>query len=694
MRVQRSSKQHSLPNAQRRVQLVLILLILLLAAALRIAELTRLPPGFSQSEIRSIQAVETARLGMVASFYNVGDRVSGYEGLYPVFQAVTTSLIGDGLLCYRVLSMWCGLLSVALMYALGRRLFGRYAGLCAALALAVTLWPVLLSRSAIRETLLLPFTLAMLLAMSRALHLDRRIEPDIPTTASYTMLGVLIVMMSYTHWTGLMGTALFVLFVAYLILSRQPISRRVLYFSAFALLVSLILSIPYLTFTLRAFTLSGLRAFWINRPENVGSLLNTAISALASVFIAGDPSPERNLPGSPLVGPLGAILLLIGLVVVVRRWRLPNMMLMLLTLVLGLLPAAWSRGAPDFSKMVVALPAIMALIGLGAAVAGRLLLHVKHLTQDRRAILLLLAVALASVLYLGEALFRRWAYYGPVDEVYHGRLGRLAAYLDRTHDGLPTSICTFNLRTESNGSNSASDPALLGLMMHHPNADLRFSDCLTGLVLTRGGETQRFAYADIKGAKAIPPVFHEWLSHGQPVPIDGLPPGTVLTLNVEKALADTGGKLSLGRVDWAPEAAGPSVKAALPVRMGGYLTFEGYVLPAGNVFRPGDTVSLITYWRADGPQEPDLRIFLHLLGNPNAEPVVQNDILSVDASSLRDRDVFIQVIDLPLPATLPAGEYQVSVGAYRQRAQTRLPVYDANDERGDRLFLEPITVKE
>ncbi len=692
MSVQHFSTVHSSPDAQRRFQLILILLILLTAAALRIFDLTRVPPGFSQTEIRTMKAVETARLGMVASFYNVGDGVSGYEGLYPVFQAITTSLIGDGLLCYRVLSMWCGLLSVALMYAVARRLFGRFAGLSAALALAVTLWPVILSRSAIRETLLLPLTLAMLLALSRALHLDRRIEPAIPATAAYTVLGVLVVGMAYTHWTGLMGLPLVGVFIAYLVLTRQPISRRVLYFSAFALLVILILSIPYLTFTLRAFTLSGIRAFWVNRPENVGSLINTTLRGVASIVVAGDPSPDHNLPGSALVGPLGTILLVIGLVVAARRWRLPNMALMLCTLVIGLLPAVWSRGAPDFTKMIVALPAIMALIGLGAAVAGRQLLQVKRLTQDRRAIVLLAAVGIASVLYIGETLFRRWAYYGDVDEAYTSRLGRLAAYLDRTNDGLPTTICTLNLRADEN-ANSVPDPALLGLMMHRQNPDLRFSDCLTGLVLTQGGATQRFAYADIRGADAIPPAFKDWLSHGEPIPIDGLPPGTVLRLNVEKELADRGGKLTLGHVDWAPEAEGQSSQAVLPVRMGGYLTFEGYALPAGNVYKPGDTVRLITYWRADGPQEPDLRVFMHILGNPKAEPVLQNDILSVDASLLRDRDVFIQIIDVPLPATLPEGEYQVSVGAYRSLTQTRLPVYDANAERGNRLFLEPITVK-
>jgi hypothetical protein len=104
-------------------------------------------------------------------------------------------------------------------------------------------------------------------------------------------------------------------------------------------------------------------------------------------------------------------------------------------------------------------------------------------------------------------------------------------------------------------------------------------------------------------------------------------------------------------------------------------------------------VTLITYWRADGPLEPDLRIFAHILRNPSTEPVLQNDVLSVDASLLRDRDVFIQIISIPLPPDFPSGEYHLSVGAYRSSTKTRLPVYDATNEHGDRLFLDTITVE-
>lgn len=687
-------------------QLALILLALLAAAALRISTLTRIPPGFSQDEIRNIQVVETVRRGTVASFYNVGDPAGGYEGLYAVLQAVTTTLIGDGLLCYRILSMWCGLLSIALMYALARRLFGSFVGLVAAIALTVTLWPVLLARSAIRETLLLPLTLAMLLALVHALHLRRTVEPDPPATTPYAWVGVLMVAMVYTHWTGLMVLPLLVAFIAYLVVTRQPISRRVLNFSAFSIVVAVILGIPYIVFTLRSPSLSGFRAFWASRPENIGALINATFKAIGSLVLAGDPLPEHNLTDGALIGPLGAILLIVGLVVAIRCRRLPNMFLMLLTLVVGLLPDAWTRGEPNFAHSIIALPALMALIGLGAeTVAHQFAQRFAQARlsfvplQDRRVLLMTGLVAVVSLLMVSQTVFYDWAARPDVDIAFNGRLGRLAAYLDRTDDTLTTSICTLNLGNAYDASgktdvSTPSDPALLDLMMHRQDPNVRFSDCMTGLVLTQGGATQRIAYADMKAMRAMPPEIKNWLHRGEMLDIDGLSPGVVMKINVEKELADMGGRFTLASAAWEPETTGTSPVAALPVRMGGYLTFEGYVLPSGPTYRPGDTLTLVTYWRADGPQAPDLRIFVHALPNPTAVPAAQNDTLSVNASLLRDRDVFIQILHVPLPPEISPGNYMISIGAYQNTSGTRLPVYDDDHERGDRLFLDTITVKE
>ncbi len=678
----------------RRLGLVLIILVLLVAALLRIGGLTRVPPGFNDEEIVNIHIAETVRTGIIASFYNVGDPGGGREGLYPILQALFMGFLGDGLLSYRALAVCCGLLSVALMYALARRLFGRMAGLIAALTLATSLWPILLARSAIRETLLLPLFLAILLILARALHLRRTVEPDPPTTLTYAILGVLIAAAGYTHWTGLLAGPLVVLFIIYLIATRQTISRRVIGFGGFALLVALILAIPYLTFTLRAYRLSGLYIFWANRPEGVGPFINTALQTLASPVVTGDPSAMHNLPGHALIGPVGALFFLVGLGLAVGRWRSPNMMLMLLTLGIGLLPGVWSRSAPDFANTVLALPALAGLAGYGGwFIFQRLQENSRLGLRPQTAFNLVFITTIAiSVLVNADLLMRAWANNEQTQMLYRARLGNLAAYLDRSHDGLSTSICSFHLADER--QNGTSDPILLNLMLHRRDLDLRFSNCLTGLVLTRGGEPQRLAFVEPDTQTGLSPFLKEWLEAATPVDAFGVPPGAVMRLMVQSKLADRIGLLLREPVAWDADPIDPSDKAALPIRMGGYLTFEGYTLDAQRTYRSGESIDLITYWRADGNQIPDLRIFAHILRNPNVEPALQNDILSIEPRLLRDRDIFIQIITIPLPAGFPPGEYLVSVGAYSEQTGERVPVYDGDRERGNRLFLKTITVRE
>ncbi|HVO42732.1 MAG TPA: glycosyltransferase family 39 protein, partial [Aggregatilineales bacterium] len=305
----------------RRSRLLLVVIVLIVAAVLFVNDLTRLPPGFNSDEIASINVAETVRTGKIATFYNVDNR--GYEGLYPVLEAATTSLIGDGLLCYRLLSAGCGLIGVALAFALIRRLFGSFAGIAGALTLALSLWPVILARSAIREAVLLPLVFGLLLVIARAVHLRWTLEPHPPATVPYAWIGVLIVLCIYTHWTGLVTPLLAFAFLVYLVATRQPVSRRVISSAAFTILVAIILGLPYLIFTLRSLRSSGLYTFWMNRPESVGGFLGTSISTLVSLVFNGDPSPAHNIPGLGLIGPLGAVLLLVGIVTAARAWRSP-----------------------------------------------------------------------------------------------------------------------------------------------------------------------------------------------------------------------------------------------------------------------------------------------------------------------------------------------------------------------------------
>ena len=689
------------PSTQpiRRRALIFIVAILVIGATLRIVHLNTVPQGFSPDESATIQVSETIRrLGAIASFYSVADSSGSHEGLYSTLQAVGTNVLGDGLLCFRLLPMWLGLLSLALAYALVRRLFGSFAGLVAALTLATTFYPVLLSRSATRESLLLALLLAFLFLLAQAVHLRRDVKPAALITLPFIFVGVLLALLAYTQWTGLVAVAILIAVIVYLFLTHQPISRRVISLTAFGLLVALILCIPYLTFTLRAPSLSGLYVYWANRPVSVGAFLDSLLQTLAGLVYRGDVSAQHNLPGNPLFGPLGALLLLIGLIAALRHWRSPNVAFSLITLLIGLFPAIWSRtdmsasGSVNFADLVVALPALIALIGLGAH--SLLEWYTKRVANVEltSAIVMLTIAGAISAGVVAVMMFWLWQADPQVDSLYQEQLGRVVAYVDHVDDGRITDICSFNL---DNGQKKIADPALIDLMNHRPLNNLRLSDCLMGFVLANGGASQRVAYAEPGQESRISGAFNPWLSNANPVTDPALTPGSVVWIDVQNQLADAIGKLTQSQVTWSLGTTGPSPSpdVDLPVRMGGYLTFEGYAYDRKEAYKPGDMLTVVTYWRADGDQIPDLRIFVHVLPDPNAAPVAQNDILSVDPTLLRARDIFIQMISVPLPADMSQGDYYVSVGAYGAGTKDRLPVYDHEEVRSDRLFLDMIKVQ-
>jgi hypothetical protein len=80
-------------------------------------------------------------------------------------------------------------------------------------------------------------------------------------------------------------------------------------------------------------------------------------------------------------------------------------------------------------------------------------------------------------------------------------------------------------------------------------------------------------------------------------------------------------------------------------------------------------------------------LFTHILSDP-AAIIAQSDTISVLASQLLPRDIFIQITFVPLPDSTPDGNYEVSIGAYQESDDMRLPVIDkTQQERGTRLFL-------
>jgi 4-amino-4-deoxy-L-arabinose transferase-like glycosyltransferase len=690
----------------KRIELLLVTGLLLLAALLRTWDLARLPPGFSDNELAYLRMTETVHQRDVAVYYQVGDG-HGRAGMYAVGNALVMEMLGGGLFGYRILPLWAGMLALALLYALARRLFGVPVALIALGVMSTNLRAVILARTASAEALMPAYVLLTLLVLAAAFNLRHEIRFRTPTTSSFALLAVLFGAAGYLNYTGLVLGPLAVVFFVHLLITRQPMSRRVWSAAIFVIVLATVVAMPYLISTLREPKLSEPYLLWTERPHSLGDGAQSVVNAIGSVFLQGDRDPSRNLPGVPLVGPVMAVLLVVGLAVALRRWREPRYALVLIVLAAGLLTDSWVGTETTFSADLVALPAVYILPGIGVMALWREL-RGRGVQRAWQSVALILVVLLAAnVIAVGHHVFQDWRHDPQVAEVYHAHLGYLAIYLDRTPHGLPVSMCAAHFSEPQDAG--LSPRHVLELMMHRQHMLIRHSDCRSGLVLINAGAPMRFVFADISDRLQMPPELAEWLSDATPIHVEGLQEGSVLYVDVEQRVRDAGGYWdAFSPVFFMPDEHRSGQPIKLPVQLEHNLTFAGYDprVFSGVRVAGGEPIVLVTYWRVDGRLPTDLGIFAHLLAYPDnrsqvplLEPWAEANAIDVIPTELRERDFFAQVSYIWLGKTLAPAQYALTVGAYVDQVAVlanHLEVLDSAlnyQPHGDRLLLGNIAVQ-
>lgn len=671
-----------------RVGFALAALLLLIAAGFRIWNLSTLPSGLHDEEIRDIRIVESVRAGRVEVFYNLAslDGSGGREGLYHTILATTTFFTGGGLIGYRILSVFVSLLTLALVYAVGMRLFSPLAGVAALALLAVDMWPVLLAREIGRETFLPLLVAAVLLALTKALPVYT--PPREPGTIPYAALGLLLGLGFYIHPTNFLITLMSMIFIVYMVLSRYRLTRRTLSYTSFAILVLMIVVMPYLISSIRLSDLDGAGRVFNGYTIAQRPPLQAIVSGINGLFFIGDTNPTRNLPGRPLVDLASGLFILVGLIMILRNWRIPRFALLLISLVALLPVALFNVDSPDFNAFAPILPLLALCFGLGVETLYRSLS-----TQARGVMRVgLVALVILNVVWTANDLFVRWPSLPEVQTAYHTRAGRLAHYLDLTAQDIPTVICTPSLTAQP--ARQLNTLNLVALMMHRKNAPFRYADCGTGMVFTEGGARQQIVLPEEGMLENMHPYLRNWITVGQSrVPGSPLTPDGIVMIDVAEPLGDRIGLFkTTAPVAFAPEAPGGSAVVFPAVAFGGNLTFLGYEIVEDGAYEPGSIVTTITYWRVDGVIPADVRLFTHILSDP-VNIASQRDTISVSPPQLRPRDIFVQITFVPLRASTPSGDYQVSIGAYQDSDKNRLVVLDNGQPRGTRLFLSNQVVR-
>lgn len=666
-----------------RMSYTLAVIVLLLAAGFRIWHLTTIPIGLNNQEMANVDLMrDSIQQGNIRVFYDVDGE--GQEGFYHTSLALSSLLFGTGTFGFRIFSVFASILTIALIYTLGVRLSGHIGGLFAAALMSVTMWPILLARLVVVETLLPLVVTSVLLALARALPVYPHRRTDNTRTIDFAILGALVGLALYVHPSGLMLVLAVMVFITYILLTVRPLSVRQISYIGFAIVMGIIVAMPYIISTIRAPEYNaGKRIF-----GDYGSITISALESTAALLLKGDSNILHNLSSRPMFDMVTGMIVLLGAVMSIINWRQPRHALILIAAIFLAPTAILADASPNFMAMSVILPVFVLYFGIGLSCL------IEQFRQRAYHIALLFAFGLLAFngFWTWDSLFQRWQELEEVQIAYNSEVAQIARHLDLTAGDTPTVFCYGGWNTPRNRDLPLSSTEEILLLMNRDNASIRFVDCSTGFVFPDGGLNFQVVLPSPDVYEQISPDIADWLALG--TAIADLPEGAVVEMAVQDELADALGVYTTTSPASLVTATDMSDRIPIPppIRFGGNITWLGYESDPVEVYEAGEQVPVITYWRVEGILPPDLLIFTHILSDP-VTTAANRDTISVDPSRLKERDVFFQITLIPLLENMLAGHYDISIGVYQDSSDTRLPVFVTEGQvRGDRIFLYPIEI--
>ncbi|MEW5987955.1 MAG: glycosyltransferase family 39 protein [Chloroflexota bacterium] len=291
-----------------------ILLLTLLALAVRLWRLDSVPPGWRDDElIESLVISQKVLAGDWAVYY---PDASGHEALYHVLNAGMLALFGPGVPGIRWLSVFLGTLAVPLTYTLGGRLFGRQVGLVAAAGLTFSFWSLVYSRFGLRHVALPVFVLATFSFFWRGIKQSPLTNCRLPLI-HYLLSGLFLGLSFYTYFASRGVPLILLAFGGYLWLFYRPLLRQ--HWAGWLAMfgVAALLALP-LVITLRQQPESEARVAELAAPVVEASqgdfrrLADYTRRTLSMFHKDGDEEALYNIPHRPVFGPIGATFFWVG----------------------------------------------------------------------------------------------------------------------------------------------------------------------------------------------------------------------------------------------------------------------------------------------------------------------------------------------------------------------------------------------
>lgn len=639
-----------------------LLLVLLLAAALRLYQFGALPPGLNHDEAaHEIAARELLQTRQWAPFFPINYGLeAGYISLIAGLFALTGPFAEGG----RFVSLSVGLLNVALAFALARETLvrvkpGRWAtvgALIAAAQTAFTFWYVYHSRIGF-EVILVPAT-----SMLAFWTLWRAARDE--SLWRYALAGALLGLCLYTYPAARLvplvpaaQSVVLIVFWRRAALRRWP--RALVYVGA-----ALMVAAPLLVFFAQNPDTLMMRARQV-AVLSPDTLLDSVLKTFGGLVWRGDSNPRLNLPGRPFFDPLQSVLLVIGLVAALRRLRQPVSLFILLWAGTMLVPGFLSDYPPHFARLCGVLPPLVLLITFG----GMTVMDGLHKLNHTLAWGALLVALLITGVWTAHDYFVAWPRVPDLLTTFDAGFRRAAEIIRDLPPGAPVYL-------------SPVDRDYLTIRFVVGEERVSQIKSYNGRVCA--------VYADRPAQPAYHVIIVAEDNRSVPLLTRVFPQGRVVR------------RESLGSNPYlvAFETPAGAEPAALQMRerhetFGGTIRLRGFTLKGeGNTsgseamsFRPGETLQLEIVWQAATAAQRDYTAFVHVIGPNN--PKTGNPLWGQQDAQPCDNSYptawwspgewVVEQRHVTIAPDAPAGEYQLWTGWYDLSTGQRLAVDSGSD---------------
>ncbi len=344
--------------------------VLLLALAIRLYNLDGFPPGLWFDEADNIDRARfIAENPGQTPLYVPSNNLPSFF-LLPI--AFVVKFAGVSITTARLVAVAFGVAGVAAIFLLVRHMSGTAMGLVAAFLTAVMRWDIVWSRIGMHG-ITAPF-FAALTAWLTFRALDRGRATDFALAGATLGLG----MWFYSAFRLFPFVIAFVLLHA--LLAGRLDRRRLLANIAVMAFASLFVALPIVQFAAiypeEFFERTRSTAIFAHVEDGAGAgaLLENFRKHLGMFHFEGDPNGRHNIPGAPMLDLLSGLLMLVGLVVALSRWRNVAYLVLPVWILVMIMPGAltipWE--APQSLRTITVIPAVVTLITLGVAFIWRL----------------------------------------------------------------------------------------------------------------------------------------------------------------------------------------------------------------------------------------------------------------------------------------------------------------------------------